>query len=153
MVKKFKKKIHDRFFMFFLGAALFIVFFALWYYTSTMLVYPPSEYEKTPPESLVEANIAFVEAEHQKLEDESSYSLAVSFNNPYYCDLIKDVSIKNKCLNDVSGELIVPAPDTRSEQDVEDESWYSLAIALNTIEHCENIINYDLKKSCLDFFG
>ncbi len=151
MAKKVKKKIRDDLFAFYLGVSLFIIFFVLWLFTADIIEIPEQIEEITPIDNLsASEQIDRVNENHQQLNDESNLDVARVTNNTYYCDKIIDENLKEQCLNEVEGVYEEPEQDTRTEQDLKDESEYSLTIVTSDKTHCENIVNDDLRQECLN---
>ena len=151
--KKIKKKIRDDLFSFYVSVALFVVFLGLWIFTADYISIIP-EPEPVPFEELpVSAQIDVVKENIRALEDESYYSNALAFDNPFYCNSISNPSLKQECLNKVQGEYEEPVPDTRTISDLNDETFYSNAIVFENPDLCNSIVNVDLKQRCLDSFN
>ncbi|MFP4567425.1 MAG: hypothetical protein ACLFN8_00620 [Candidatus Woesearchaeota archaeon] len=153
MVKKVKKKVRENLHGFYLGFGLFIVFLVLWFITSQEA--PSTIVEEDVPFDNLSASqqIDVVKQEEQKIMDDASLSIAISMDNPFYCDNIVDDAQRAECLDSVSGDYVEPVADNRSEQDLVDESMFSLAVAMNNVDFCKDIIDEDLNQDCLDRFN
>jgi hypothetical protein len=151
--KKIKKKIRDDLFSFYVSVALFVVFLGLWIFTADYVSIVP-EPEPVPFDELpVSAQIDVVKENIRALEDESYFSNALAFDNPFYCNSISDSNLRRDCLSKVQGEYEEPVPDTRTVSDLNDETFYSNAIVFENPDFCNSISSVDLKQECLGLFN
>jgi len=154
MAKKIKKKIRDDLFSFYVGVSLFIVFFVLWLFTADVVKTPYLDGTENELENLdnlsAQEQINVINENNNRIEDDSNFDIARVTNNTYYCELISNNKLKRRCFDEIKGEYTEPEEDTRTKNDIQDESAYSIVLVTGDKNYCEDIVNEELKEDCMN---
>ena len=157
MKKSFTKRFQKDFVMLYMGLFFFVVFMLLWFLTlpteEEVLVpifpVPPVEEPVEPPAETIAEKLERINEENRRIEDNLTYSIAVRTNNRAHCEFISDSVLRAQCLDEVEGheELVI---DTRSEDEMIDDSQVLLARRTGDLSYCNSIKNPELRDECLN---
>lgn len=84
----------------------------------------------------------------KQTKDTDAFNRALITDNRLFCEEIQDVSLKEKCKQQVINIQEINQEPEQSEQEIIDTDTYNRALITNDVAFCAQIQNTTLKQEC-----